>query len=309
MSKIVNADSKEIASKIVKENDYFLFDCDGVLWSTGHLFPGAAEVIHKLHELGKKVLFVTNNSTKTRQQYLEKVVGYKIKATLTDIFCTSYTTALYLKDHVHKGEKVYIMGTPAVAKELDNLGIESFGVGPDNSITDLDYDFPNNPLEKNVKAVVTAFDGHFSYAKLIKAASYITRGGALFVASNMDAQFPLKNAEYQLPGTGALIESVITAVGRQPDVICGKPDSEMFDCIKEETNIDCSRAIMIGDRLDTDILFGKNNNLQTLVVMTGVTSHQKLDDIQQSSDPNVRKLIPHYYLESIAELGKHIKDF
>ncbi|XP_077976676.1 glycerol-3-phosphate phosphatase-like [Styela clava] len=305
MSTIINADSQEIASKIIKENDFFLFDCDGVLWTTGHIYPGAAEVIHKLHALGKRVLFVTNNSTKTRQQYYEKIIQYQIEASLEDIFCTSYTTALYLKHHVKKGEKVYIMGSSAVAEELENVGIESFGVGPDNSIISLDSDF-SKPLEKNVKAVVTAFDGYFSYAKIIKAASYIAKEGTIFAATNMDAQFPLKNSEYKLPGTGALVKSVITAVGHEPDVICGKPDSVMFDCIKEGTDIDCNKAIMIGDRLDTDILFGKNNNLQTLAVMTGVTTHQKLNEIQQSTDPEIRKLIPQYYLESIADLGKYL---
>lgn len=309
MATAIQAEDCDTVEKILEEVDSFLFDCDGVLWGSDEIFPGAAETLKKLHRRGKKVLFVTNNSTKSRSEYLKKIKGYGVEATLNEVYCTAYTCALYLKQNLGSDGEVYVVGNASIGQELDKVGIKHFGIGPDNSIKNAGEasKLGTEPMRKNVRAVVVGFDDHFNYAKITKAVSYLSKPGTLFVATNMDANFPVTDCEYMLPGTGAFITAVSYAAERKPDVICGKPDSVMIDCVKAECDFDPSKAIMVGDRLDTDILFGNKNGLKTLLVMSGVTNQKMLQELSQSNDSEAKKMMPKYYANSLADFGRCMK--
>lgn len=122
--------------------------------------------------------------------------------------------------------------------------------------------------DPSVGAVVLGFDLDITYHKLARAATHLSDPKCLFFATNSDASFPANGRLY--PGTGAILAALQTGSGRTATVI-GKPNSLMLDLIVAKYKCDKSRTVMIGDRLDTDILFGKQGGVKTCLVMTGVT--------------------------------------
>lgn len=178
--------------------DSVLFDCDGVIWRGDQAIPGAPQVINLLKENGKKVFFVTNNSSKTRKMYADKMsmLGFDVKE--EEVFGTAYCSAMYLKTVCKLEGKVYLIGSNAMKQELEAVGIQQTGVGPDH-ISGKQADWANVPLDPEVKAVVVGFDEHFSYMKLNRALQYLTQQGCLFVGTNRDTRLPLEGGK-AVPG-------------------------------------------------------------------------------------------------------------
>jgi len=272
--------------------DSVIFDCDGVIWLGSNVFENANTLAIKLRALNKKVFFITNNSTKSRDDFLVKFNQLGFESSISEIVSTSYLAALYLKEKDFKG-KVYTIGTKGVTDELENVGIVSLPIGPDVSHDNLLFE----PLEldKDVKAVVVGFDLHLSYKKLYKAASYLLNKDIHFIATNTDESFPSSSGT--VPGTGSIVNAVKTAAGREP-IVMGKPSTFPFEYLKRHHSLDPSRVLMVGDRDNTDILFGKVCGLQTLLVLTGVT---QLSDIREDC-------IPDFYLESVGEFYELLKN-
>ncbi|NXE42121.1 PGP phosphatase, partial [Ptilorrhoa leucosticta] len=162
-------------------------------------------------------------------------------------------------------------------------------------------DWVQAPLDPAVRAVLVGFDEHFSYAKLCQALRYLLRGGpdCLLVGTNRDHRLPLEGGA-AIPGTGCLVKAVETAAQREAFIV-GKPNRFMFDCVASEFDVRPSRTMMVGDRLDTDILMGNNCHVTTLLTLTGVTT---LDEVQglEYSGPLRNHLIPDFYVDSIADL-------
>lgn len=131
---------------------------------------------------------------------------------------------------------------------------------------------PSEHLDPDVQAVIIGFDGRFCYYKLAMASMYLRyQKGCKFVATNKDASYP--DTHCFVPGGGSLVQSLETGSGRKPDVVAGKPSSSLLDLIVTATGIDRARTCMVGDRLDTDILFGNSGGLgSSLLVLTGVSS-------------------------------------
>jgi len=295
--KLVN--NKEDYEKIMKETDTFLFDCDGVIWIGDKAIEGAVKVISQLKKLNKNVFFVSNNSTKTRDQYFDKFskLGFSdIK--ISQVFGTAYTSALYLKKTLSPKGKVYLVGNEAMQKQLESFGITCFGVGPDSAVTSQSVpEILELPLDPDVEAVLVGMDGHISFTKLIKAASYLADPKCKFVATNEDNKMPFPGHKHVIIGTGVIVDSVISASGRQPDVWCGKPHSFMIDCVKSEVEVNCARTVMVGDRMNTDILFGTKNGMKTLLVMSGVEDEASLSKVCEN--PSKQDQVPCYKLDSL----------
>ncbi|NWI11075.1 PGP phosphatase, partial [Crypturellus soui] len=169
-------------------------------------------------------------------------------------------------------------------------------------------DWARAPLEPAVRAVLVAFDEHFSYAKLCQALRYLQRGGpdCLLVGTNRDHRLPLEGGA-AIPGTGCLVKAVETAAEREAFIV-GKPNRYMFDCVVSEFNIDPARTIMVGDRLDTDILMGNSCGLTTLLTLTGVTTLEDVKGHLESGCPDRQRLVPDYYVDSIADLLPALED-
>jgi len=279
--------------------DSVLFDCDGVIWRGDQAVPGAPEVINLLKSSGKKVFFLTNNSTKTRKMYADKMALMGFNVTQEEVFGTAYCSAMYLKTVCKLQSKVYLIGSNAMKQELETVGIPQAGVGPDH-ITGTNSDWANVPLDPEVKTVLVGFDEHFSYMKLNRAMQYLSNPDCLFVGTNTDTRLPLEGGK-AVPGTGCLVRAVETAAQRQAQMV-GKPNRYMFDCVASQYGLDSSRCMMVGDRLDTDIMFGSNCGLKTLLTLTGVSTVADVQTHEKSGCPERQGMVPDYYVDSIADL-------
>ncbi|XP_012297098.3 glycerol-3-phosphate phosphatase [Aotus nancymaae] len=299
--------SAERAQALLADVDTLLFDCDGVLWRGETAVPGAPEALRALRARGKRLGFITNNSSKTRAAYAEKLrrLGFGGPAgpgAGQEVFGTAYCTALYLRQRLAgaPAPKAYVLGSPALAAELEAVGVACVGVGPEPLQGEGPGDWLHAPLEPDVRAVVVGFDPHFSYMKLTKALRYLQQPGCLLVGTNMDNRLPLENGRF-IAGTGCLVRAVEMAAQRQADII-GKPSRFIFDCVSQEYGINPERTVMVGDRLDTDILLGVTCGLKTILTLTGVSTLGDVKSNQESECVSKKKMVPDFYVDSIADL-------
>lgn len=311
--------NKETALKLIKDLDNFLFDCDGVLWNHGKAIDGSIELVNRLKHLGKSCFFVTNNSTKTRENVIDLLKKNGVmNVTEKDIVCTSWVLANYLKS-INFKHKAYVIGSTGISTELDKANIKYTGIG--NTLNEIPdpaaYNYVNNfKLDPDVKCVVVGFDYYFNYPKMVLGTSYATSvADCLFIATNDDAQFPSGQADNPIviPGTGAFVNAMRTSVGREP-LILGKPHRTMWDVLKAEHNLDPNRTCMVGDRLDTDIAFAANCGLNCgLAVLTGVTNEPEISRVakalqDQNSNNDEAKCVPDFFTESLGQFLKYIQD-
>lgn len=271
----------------------------GVLWLFTEIIGEAPKVINRFKEMGKGVFFVTNNSTKTRAEFAEKAKSMNFNVGVEEIISPSFMAAQYLHS---KGfdKEVYIIGSNGIARELDEVNIAHHGVGPDENSESLakflQDEFKLNP---NVGAVIVGFDEFFNFKKMVRACSYLDQPGCLFLATNTDERFPAPKCI--IPGTGALVKAVETAAERKPTIM-GKPHPHARDLLMKNFAIDPARTLMIGDRCNTDILFGKNCGFQTLLVETGIHTEADVRGWQKSEDAEEQKLVPDFILPSLTDL-------
>ncbi|CAL4069349.1 unnamed protein product, partial [Meganyctiphanes norvegica] len=286
--------------------DTVLTDCDGVIWSGDEVIGNANIALNKLRDVGKNIFYVTNNSTKTRSEYIIKCKNLGFEAKEEEIVGTSYVLAQYLKQR-NFNKKVYVVGSTGITRELDNVGITHTEIGPDPSPEKVFSLQETMKLDPEIGCVAVGFDGDISFTKIMKAASYLLNPECLFLATNTDERFPIRNSNLVFPGTGTMVKAVETAAERKP-VVMGKPSAEMFEVIRKTNNLDPSRTLMIGDRCNTDILFGKNCGLNTLVVLTGVTEYEHLEKWAKGSDPEQHKLLADYFLPQLGDLVDLLED-
>eukprot|EP00929_Paragymnodinium_shiwhaense_P108420 TRINITY_DN74749_c0_g1_i1.p1 TRINITY_DN74749_c0_g1~~TRINITY_DN74749_c0_g1_i1.p1 ORF type:complete len:381 (+),score=95.69 TRINITY_DN74749_c0_g1_i1:69-1211(+) len=272
--------------------DLFVFDCDGVIWRGDTLIEGVKAVLEKLRALGKKVVFVTNNSTRSRKQYVQKFHKLGLDfVTEENIFASSFAAAAYLKKQNFK-KKAYVIGEDGIIQELEAAGIQWLG-GPSDAGRVIDLETISDgqlELDPDVGAIVVGFDRHVNYYKLQYATKCLRQvPGCMFVATNRDAVTHL-TAEDEWAGGGATVAAVAASSEKQP-VLVGKPAQFMTEFLTAEYGVPASRICMVGDRLDTDMMFGKAGGMRTLLVLTGVTSEAKL----RSQDA----VIPDHYVTSL----------
>ena len=302
----INLNVKERVKEFIEHYDYILCDCDGVLWRNSEAVFGVPKTLNKLRELGKRIFFATNNSTKTRDEFMSKLRRLGYVAEIDELFPTSYSTAVYLNSIDFDGH-AYVVGSSGIAKELQNFGIESKGVGleltPEHwlpGFADID------DYDEETRAVIVGFDNQVSFSKLVKACSYLKKADCLFIAANADETFPAPNDRVIVPGPGAYV-AAIEAVTKRNAINLGKPYNFFFNCITcIHPEIDKKRTVMIGDRLTTDMVFGRNNGISTLFVQSGLGTYEEMLNYKNSNNPNDHLCVPDYYLPSLAELHKFL---
>lgn len=280
-----------------------LFDCDGVIWNGETVVTGAPEVVTLLKQQGKKVFFVTNNCTRPRANYVTKFarLGFADVGE-EEIFSSAYCSAAYLRDVAKVQGKVYVIGCQGVVKELQEAGVPIVEEDEDAQ-TGTIYDYP---LDKDVKAVLVGYDEKFNFIKLAKATCYLQNPECLFLATDPDPWHPLRGGRIT-PGSGSLTAAVETASSRTAMVI-GKPSRFMFECIASQFGLDPARSIMVGDRLETDILFGAKCGLDTMLTLTGVSTMEEAQGYKDSDDPEKMDFVPDYVVETIADIIKAYED-
>lgn len=278
--------------------DTVLTDCDGVIWVDNNTLPQATDVVNKFIENGKKLFFVTNNSTKTRPEFVTKSVNLGFNVGVDNIISTAYLAAQYLKG-IGFSRKVYVVGSTGITRELDAVGIRHIGIGADvleGSLAEAVQRFTPDP---EVGAVIVGFDEHFNFIKMMKAASYLDKPDVIFIGTNTDERFPMPDCV--VPGTGSIVNAVTTCAERKP-MVMGKPNKHICDILEKEYKVDPSRTLMIGDRLNTDILLGKNCGFKTLLVETGIHKVADVEKCAQSNDPEMRQQVPDVYTSKLGDL-------
>ncbi len=245
--------------KNLSDKNIFIFDLDGVIYLGNQIVPGALEVINKLEKFGKKIYYLTNNSTKTREDYVKKLEKMGIKSKIENIITSAYAAALYLKNkEIRKKSKasVFVIGENGIVSELEKMEFKVYTEFKE----DLKIDY-----------VVVGLDSNFHYNKLSGGLYYISKG-AEFIATNADPTLPTE--KYALPGAGTMVSALETCTNKKPSIIIGKPNPYTIESILKKEKAKAKDAVMVGDRISTDILAGKNANTTTIFVKTGAGENE-----------------------------------
>lgn len=245
-------------------------------------------------------MFVTNNSSKSRRQYATKFHSLGIPVSEDEIFSSSFAAAMYLKSiEFPQDKKVYVVGGEGILEELQLAGFTGLG-GPEDGQRMVElkkiHFFEH---DKSVGAVVVGLDPYINYYKLQYATLCIRENpGCLFIATNRDAVGNMTDLQ-EWPGAGCMVAAVCGSTQKEP-VVVGKPSTFMMEFLLKKLCVDTSRMCMIGDRLDTDIQFGETAGCKTLLVLSGVTTLETLQDPKNS-------IAPDYYADKLSDLLELLK--
>jgi phosphoglycolate/pyridoxal phosphate phosphatase family enzyme len=281
-----------------------LFDCDGVIWRGPESIPGVAESLDKLRKLGKKLYFISNNSSKSRADFKKRFNEKGINVDLSEIYCSVYATAQYLKS-IAFSKKAYLVGEAGFADELRLHGIPFSDINEHASIPDnLSQVLEILKPDPNIGAVIVGFDSKLTYPKVAMASLFLRdHPEVLFIGSNPDSTVPTPKG--LIPETGANLAMIEYATDRKP-LIIGKPNQILMTLIQSQHKINPTRTVMVGDRMDTDITFGNRGGTKTCLVLTGVTTRDEIESLKSSLaelSPEVEESsLPHYVLNSVGDL-------
>ncbi|GKZ01303.1 hypothetical protein MPSEU_001081300 [Mayamaea pseudoterrestris] len=280
-------------SELLDKTDVFIFDCDGVIWRGDSLIPGIPETLARLRQAGKKLFFVTNNSTKSRAGYKKKFDSLGLDSIpAEEIFSSSFAAAAYLEQTNFKatGKKVYIIGESGIGDELDLINVPYIGGPADKDLQPNMGAGGTLTVDPDVGAIIVGFDRYINYYKIQYAQLCINEHDAQFIATNLDAVTHLTDAQ-EWAGNGSMVGAIKGCTGKEP-IVVGKPSPLMIEYLETKYGMDRSRICMVGDRLDTDVLFGTDNGLQSVLVLSGVTSEAKLLSAEN-------EITPDYYCDDI----------
>ena len=233
----------------------FLLDMDGTFYLSDRLLDGALRFIDVLNSQKKEFLFLTNNSSKQGRQYAEKINRLGLPMPEELVFTAGEATALYLRER-HAGASVYVVGTPALEEEFRQHGFRL--------------------VDKDPELLVLGFDTTLTYQKLWKMCDLV-RAGVPYIATHPDFNCPTETG--YMPDIGAMIAFVKAATEREPDLVVGKPNRLIVDAAAVKMGVTVDQMCMIGDRLYTDIALGKSSGITTVLVLSGET---KLEDLENS---------------------------
>ncbi|WVQ87272.1 hypothetical protein IAS59_000996 [Cryptococcus gattii] len=283
--------------QLVDSADTFLFDCDGVLFLGTQLTENAKVLLDMLRSSGKKVIFVTNNSTKSRRQLKAHFDSLGLDASLEECFGSAYASAVYLSEVLKfpKDKKVYVFGHEGIEEELDEVGIAHIGGSdPEDREFTPPIDYSQYPPDPSVGAVLCGADNWINWKKITKAVIYLHDPECRLVLTNPDATFPIGGSLF--PAAGSMSAPIVYAAKQTPIVI-GKPSKTMMDAVIAHHHINPARTIMIGDNLHTDIEFGINSGIRTLLVMGGVTKYEHI------YGENPSPVVPTYVINRAGDLA------
>ena len=252
----------------------YVFDLDGVLWRGESVVPGAPEAIARLRAAGKRLFFLTNNSSQPRRVYVEKLTRLGMPADESEIATSASITAAYLASQGAAGKSVFAVGGPGIADELGRVGVTVVTVA--------------DPEERDAECVyvVVGLDKEFRYETLRRAQQCLLRG-ATFIATNRDGQYPVEDGV--IPGGGSIVAAIAAAAEREP-LTMGKPEPLGLQLLLERAGVAAKDAVMVGDRLDTDILCGNRCGVPTVLVLTGVGTQAQAEAALASHAPT--RVIP-----------------
>lgn len=251
--------------------DAYIFDLDGTVYLGDALLPNAGETIRRLRALGKRTLFLSNNPTKTRATYVEKMAKLGLPTPEDDIVNSSMVMVSFLKANLPKA-RLFVVGEEPLKQDLRDAG------------------FRLVEEAKETDAVIASFDRTFEYRKLQVSFDAI-RAGARFFATNGDRYCPVPGGGE--PDCAAIIAAIEACTDTTCEAVVGKPSRHTIDAILGLVNLPPGDCIMIGDRLETDVKMGVDAGMGSALTMTGATTKEML---ARSS------ITPRYVIDDLAGL-------
>lgn len=228
-------------------------DMDGTIYLGSRLFPYSIPFLETLSEMGVTYSFLTNNPTRSVEQYREKLRGLGIDASPDEIYTSSVATIDFIKLHHPDVKRLFVLGTPGMTKEFEEAGFEIAG--------DADGDIPD--------MLVVAFDTTLAYPRLCHA-TWLAAQGIPYIATNPDRVCPT-DRDTILVDCGSICECIFHACGRRPDHVIGKPEPEMLRCIMEKRGLAPGQVAMCGDRIYTDVATAQAAGALGVLVLSGET--------------------------------------
>jgi len=235
----------------------YLIDLDGTMYRGNSPIEGAKEFIQLLQQREIPHMFITNNASNTPKAAVEKLSSFGIQTTESHVLTSAIAAANHVKNE-HPGANVYMIGGEGLQEAVEESGL---------TITSQSVDY-----------VMVGLDRQLTYDKLAQA-SLLLQEGANFISTNIDAAVPTDVGF--VPGNGALTKAITFSTGVEP-IFIGKPKRIMLDQAMDQMELDRNDVIMVGDNYDTDIMAGMNANIDTLMVLTGVSTES---DVQGRKQP------------------------
>lgn len=258
----------------LKNKRLFLLDMDGTIYLDNDLFDGTLEFLDYVKKIGGKYIFLTNNSSKSVDKYIEKLESLGIKATEDDFLTSTNATILYLKKKTYK--KIYAFGTESFKEQLKDAKLP---------ITD--------SLEDDIDCLCMGFDTELTFQKLEDACILLGRG-VDYIATNPDWVCPTWYG--YVPDCGSVSQMLYNATKRKPKFI-GKPEPDMAILAMEKTGYQKEETVLFGDRLYTDIACGVNAGISTVFVLSGEGT---MEDVEANKEK------PEFIYENIKEIYKYL---
>lgn len=242
-------------NELLRRKKLYLFDMDGTLYLGDRLYGFTIELLETLKATGRKYLFMTNNSSKSVEDYVKKLAGLGIAATREDFITSSQATAYYLKQH-HRGQTLYVCGTRSLKRELEREGF---------SVTE---------RVDETECIVMGFDTELTFQKLHDV-SYLllTRPDIPYIATNPDYVCPTEFGS--VPDCGSVCDMIYNATKRRP-VVIGKPSPLMPLLAMEQHGFSKEETAVVGDRIYTDVKSGLNAGITGILVLSGETTPEIL---------------------------------
>lgn len=263
-------------AKDLKRKKLFLLDMDGTIYNENTLFEGTIEFLSYLKKNEMQYVFITNNSSRSVEDYVCKLKAMGIEATKEDFFTSTQASIVYLLEK-YKNKKIYVQGTKSFIKELCAGGIKV-----------------TTEVEEDIEAVLVGFDTELTSEKLRKTSELLTRR-LPFIATNPDLACPVHFGF--IPDCGSICQMLTNATEQVP-VYIGKPNSLMVDLAMKKYSCDKKETVVIGDRLYTDIATGINSNVTAVCVLSGEAT---VEDITTG------EIKPTFTFQSIREILNELK--
>lgn len=259
----------------LKEKKLWLLDMDGTIYQEEQIFEGTLDFLNAIVENGGEYVFITNNSSKSVVDYLQKVHRMGIRADDNNFFTSAQATVLYLKEK-YPGAKVYCEGTRSLVEELRSSGIDvTENVEP-------------------VDIVLMGFDMELTSQKLRNTCEILTTQDVVYIATNPDWVYPVSFGF--VPDCGSICVMIKNATGKYP-VFIGKPEPTMVNIVRKKMNRSAEETVVVGDRLYTDIAAGVNAGVTAIAVLSGEST---VEDIRNDS------VKPTYTFQDVREIWKVI---
>jgi NagD protein len=251
--------------------DAYIFDLDGTVYLGNALLPTAGETITRLREMGKRTVFLSNNPTRTREEYAAKLTKLGLPTPDADVVNSSYVMVDFLQKALPDA-KLFVAGEMSLINELKQAG------------------FKLSEDADEIDVVIASFDRTFAYRKLQISFDAI-RNGARFFATNADRYCPVPGGGE--PDAASIIAAIEACTNTTVEAVVGKPSQYMADTILRLLGMAPEQCIMTGDRLETDVLMGLNAGMAGTLTLTGATNETMLAE---------SNIAPTYIIRQLADL-------